>query len=83
MLSIHASPLFEKQTILFAIRKRMIGRRAYTDSACSYKKEKPLSKGLDAGSEASSSSSSSSSRDSSPRYNQEELDRKIFECHAC
>ncbi len=38
MLIVQVSPLIEKQCILFAIRKRMIGRRAYTDSACTIQK---------------------------------------------
>ena len=38
MLVVQVSPLIEKQCILFAIRKRMIGRRAYTDSVCKQQK---------------------------------------------
>ena len=72
MLTLHSSPLLEKQAILFAVRKRMIGRRAYTDSIC--KKEKALSKESDAESRSSSSREGSPKLTSSP--SQDELDRK-------
>jgi len=45
MLAIQTSPLIEKQAILFAVRKRMIGRRAYSDSVRSFQKEKLLNRG--------------------------------------
>jgi hypothetical protein len=48
MLAIQTSPLIEKQAILFAVRKRMIGRRAYSDSSDtvrSFQKEKLLNRG--------------------------------------
>jgi hypothetical protein len=48
MIAIQLSPLIEKQAILFALRKRMIGRRAYSDNSDSMRsvqKEKLLNRG--------------------------------------
>ncbi len=73
------SPLIHKQAILFAIRKRMIGRRAYTDSLCSEKVKSSNREGTD----GSTRSSKESSPKSTGSLTSEELEAKTFAHVGC